>query len=311
MMAREQPSRLDGSTRAPRLCVTAGWQVPGPPSGLAVDGQHADAEPRSMDHNHPMLECLLETLVSGIRAVLGGDLVGIYLYGSSVSGGFDPGVSDLDLVAVTSAEVEEIDLAGLEQIQLDIVGRNPAWNDRLEIVYIGWTTLQSFRISGGSLAVISPGEPFHIVGDVAEWLQNWYLVRETGITLYGVAAADVIPPIARVEFVAAVVRYADWLRKRNHADLGPGSLAYAVLSLCRALRTVRTGMPCSKQEAAAWTRERMPEWAWLIDAALRCRMSRGTTGFDDEQTRAAAQTFIGLLADEITGSMSADVSAVT
>lgn len=44
-----------------------------------------------------------------------------------------------------------------------------------------------------------------------------------------------------------------------------------------------------------------PEWAWLFDAARRCRLSRGTTGFDDEQTRAAAETFIGLFADEITG----------
>ena len=70
-------------------------------------------------------------------------------------------------------------------------------------------------------------------------------------------------------------------------------------------------MHCSKQEAAAWARERMPKWAWLIDAALRCRMSRGATGFDDEQSRAAAEMFIGLLADEITGSMSADVSAAT
>jgi len=43
----------------------------------------------------------------------------------------------------------------------------------------------------------------------------------------------------------------------------------------------------------------------------RCRLSRGTTGIDDEQTRAAAETFIGLLADEITGPTSLDVSAAT
>lgn len=276
-----------------------------------VDGQRADPEPRSMDRNQRALELLIETLVSDVRAVLDGDLVGIYLYGSGVSGGFDAGVSDLDLVVVTSAEVEAIDLAGLEQVQLDIVSRNPEWSDRLEIVYIGRTTLQSFRTSGGSLAVISPGEPFHVVGDVADWLQNWYLVRETGVTLFGVGAADVIPPITRVEFVAAVAQYAGWLGHRNADDLGPGSLAYAVLSLCRALRTVRTGLPCSKQEAAAWARVRMPEWAWLIDAALRCRLSRGATGFDDEQTRTAARRFIRLLADEITGSMSADVFAAT
>ncbi len=100
-------------------------------------------------------------------------------------------------------------------------------------------------------------------------------------------------------------------RSSRKDDPGSGSLAYVVLSLCRALRTVRTGMPGSKQEAAAWTREMMPEWAWLIDSALRGRMSRGTNGFGDERTRAAAQIFIWLLGDEITGSRSAEVSAAT
>ncbi len=52
----------------------------------------------------------------------------------------------------------------------------------------------------------------------------------------------------------------------------------------------------------------MPEWAWLLGAALRCRMARGTAGFDDGETRAAAQRFIGLLAGEIATSGSADGS---
>ena len=254
-----------------------------------------------MDRDHPTLEPLLEALVSGIRAVLGGDLVGVYLYGSAVSGGFDPGVSDVDLVVVTSPEVEEIDFAGLDRMQLAVIDRSPEWRDRIEIIYIGRTTLWSFRTNIGSLAVVSPGEPFHVVGDVADWYQNWYLVRETGVTLHGVAATDVIPPITRAEYVTAIQRYARWMGDRNYADLGPGSLAYAVLSLCRALRTVHTGLPCSKREGAAWVAERMPDWAWLIDAALRCRMARGTSGFDDGQTRADAQRFIGLLADEIVG----------
>jgi hypothetical protein len=153
-----------------------------------------------MDRDHPTLEPLLEALVSGIRAVLGGDLVGVYLYGSAVSGGFDPGVSDVDLVVVTSPEVEEIDFAGLDRMQLAVIDRNPEWRDRIEIIYIGRTTLWSFRTNIGSLAVVSPGEPFHVVGDVADWYQNWYLVRETGVTLHGVAAADVIPPITRAEY---------------------------------------------------------------------------------------------------------------
>jgi hypothetical protein len=144
--------------------------------------------------------------------------------------------------------------------------------------YVGRATLEAFRTSPGSLAVISPGEPFHVRDDrVAEWLQNWYLLRETGVPLYGAEAAATVPPIAWAEFVAATVRYADELRNRSRLGAGGGVLAYTILTLCRALRTVRTQTHGSKQEAAAWTRERMPEWAPLIDAALECRLSRGTT----------------------------------
>jgi hypothetical protein len=47
----------------------------------------------------------------------------------------------------------------------------------------------------------------------------------------------------------------------------------------------------------------MPEWAWLIDIALRCRLSRGASGLADEQARAAAVRFIGLVADQVTNAV--------
>lgn len=243
---------------------------------------------------------LLDALVSNIHAALGDDLVGIYLYGSYVSGGFDPGVSDVDLVAVTSREADQIDLAGLDRVHDDFVTLHPEWSDRLEVVYVGRAALRSFRTSDGRLAVISPGEPFHLRDDrVAEWLQNWYLIRETGVALFGPIATTLVPPISTAEFVAATAHYADQISRQGLSQATPGSRAYAVLTVCRALRTVETQTHGSKQEGAAWARELMPEWAWLIDAALRCRLSRGTIGFDDERTRAATEAFIALVAARI------------
>ena len=242
----------------------------------------------------------LDALVSRIRGVLGDDLVGIYLYGSYVSGGFDPAVSDLDLVAVTAPELERIDIASLERMHREFVDRNPEWDDRIEVVYIGRATLASFRTSPGSLAVISPGEPLHVLDDRAiEWLQNWYLLRETSLTLFGPPAAEVVPPISWKEFVAATARYAGLVSKQSLGDANPSQLAYTVLTMCRALMTVEVQAHGSKQDGAAWTRKRVPEWAWLIDAALRCRLSRGGIGFDDPRTRAAAEEFIALLATRI------------
>jgi hypothetical protein len=248
----------------------------------------------------PSVDALLEGLVASVQAVLGDDLVGVYLYGSYVSGGFDAGVSDLDLIAVTSREPEELDLEGLERVHDAFVSANPGWNDRLEIVYISRAALWSFRTSAAGLAVISPGEPFHLRDDrVVEWLQNWYLIRETGVVLHGPAAASLVPPISMAEFVAAAARYADQISRQSLDDASPGARAYAVVTICRALRTVETDAHASKQEGAAWAREQMPEWAWLIDKALRCRLAKGTLGFDDERTRAGAEEFIARVAARI------------
>jgi aminoglycoside adenylyltransferase-like protein/nucleotidyltransferase-like protein len=239
---------------------------------------------------------VVEALTAEIKATLGEQLLGLYLYGSYVRGGFDPDVSDVDLLAVTADEVQRLDLPALEQMHADFVRRHPEWSDRLDVIYIGRRTLDSFRTNQGSLAVISPGEPFHVTSDVVDWLMNWYHVLEGGVTLFGPEPSELIPPITWEEFAAAVARYVEWFRSEIAAGRGAGYRAYAVLSTCRALYAVRNGRPASKQEAAAWTKERTPDWAWLIDAALRARLAYGR-GFDDPRTLAAANAFIDQVAE--------------
>jgi hypothetical protein len=237
-------------------------------------------------------------LSEGLRSALGANLAALYLYGSSVAGGYDEGVSDIDLLAVTAPDVSEIDLAGIDTFHHLVVERHPEWDDRLEVVYVGRETLAGFR-AGGSLAVVSPGEPLHIRDGVELWLQNFYLVRETGVTLFGLDAAALVPAISEGEFLAATARYADEVRGRRLRDAKPGARAYRVLTMCRALCTIKSERPCSKQEGAAWVRSRMPEWAQLIDAAERCRLCRGQAGFSDDETLSAAERLIDVLGDEI------------
>src|SRR5438093_13209750 len=97
----------------------------------------------------------------------------------------------------------------------------------------------------------------------------------------------------------AYARYYQTFRSRVYAEPSSGARAYAVLAMCRALRTVLTETHSSKQDAAAWARQRMPEWAWLIDEALRTRLTREKTGLADEHARAEAERFIELVTDEI------------
>ena len=241
---------------------------------------------------------LVEELKTGLGSALGSELVAVYLYGSSVSGGFDEDVSDIDLLVVTAQDLNEMDQGRIEALHARIVERHPEWDDRLELVYVGRETLAHFR-AGGTIGVISPGEPFHIRDGIELWLQNFYLVRETGMTLTGPMPSATVPEISRSEFLDAMRRYAAEVQGRGLRDATPGARACGVLTMCRAFRTVRSSRPCSKQEGAEWIRAWMPEWTWLIEAAEKCRLSRGRAGFADEATIGAAETLIEQLGVQI------------
>jgi hypothetical protein len=248
----------------------------------------------------PAYPAVLGDLAYGLRDAVGDELVGLYLYGSVVTGGFDPEASDIDLVAVTKTDASSLNISRLRRVHADLVALNPNWADRIEVVYVGEATLRSFR-DGGPLAVISPGEPLHVVEGADLYLQNWYLVRLTSVALIGPAREEVFPAISSDEFVAAVARYAGEVSRRSVASMSPGMRAYTVLTMCRALRTVSTHAPSSKKDGAESCRQRHPEWAPLIDAALACRLSGGRQGFDDPESIRYVEAFVRAIADEIAG----------
>ncbi len=237
-------------------------------------------------------------LVSGLRSTLGTDLVAAYLYGSAVAGGFVPGISDIDLLVVVERDLDEATAAALRTFHGSVLQRHAEWEDRLELVYVGRGTLSDFR-AGGLLGVISSGEPFHLRRGVELWIGNFYLVRETGVTVFGPPPADTIPPVSWADFLTEIRRYADEVRSRDLRNATPGERAYCVLTMCRALATVRDDRTYSKEAGAALVRSWMPEWAWLIDGASTCRLARGHAGFADERAIEAAVTFVSLVGDAI------------
>ena len=135
--------------------------------------------------NDPMssVDAMLEPFLADLRDVLGPSLVGLYLYGSAVEGGFDEGVSDVDLLAVTSVAAARLDLKRLDAVHRAVIARDPSWEDRLEIVYVSAGAVADSAATAEQLAVVSPGEPFHLSGPVADWLQNWYFVRRRSVAL--------------------------------------------------------------------------------------------------------------------------------
>ncbi|MDT8307771.1 MAG: DUF4111 domain-containing protein [Anaerolineae bacterium] len=206
-----------------------------------------------------------------MERILDKNLIGLYLYGSLVSGDFDPDISDIDLLAVTSCDIGGKEFEQLRQMQNDLVADNPRWKNRIEIQYLSAGGLHTFKTRSSQIAVISPGEPFNLKEAGIDWLINWYLVREQGLVLFGPNPQTIIPSISKEEFLQASREHTHYWVQWAERPRDRKGQSYAILTLCRALYTVYRGEQASKRQAAFWAQKRFPQWASLIQNALAWR----------------------------------------
>src|SRR6202521_358150 len=65
------------------------------------------------------INAILELLLASPQGILDTKLVGLYLYGSLVIGDFDPDISDIDLVAALSSDIDEREFEALQKMHAD------------------------------------------------------------------------------------------------------------------------------------------------------------------------------------------------
>lgn len=102
----------------------------------------------------------------------------------------------------------------------------------------------------------------------------WLNILEIGITLYGPQPSEFVPEITPAMITDTMVRELGYLSEelaKNDSqwrDL-PKYRAYAVLTVCRILYTLRKGKVVSKPRAAIWALRSLPEELHtLINAAV-------------------------------------------
>src|SRR5687768_5635366 len=78
---------------------------------------------------------VLHWFLAQVQDLLGGELVGMYLYGSLALGDFDPAHSDIDFVVVTEAELAPASIPTLRDIHARFEQSASPWSRRIEAVY--------------------------------------------------------------------------------------------------------------------------------------------------------------------------------
>lgn len=235
---------------------------------------------------YPEVNQVLELLLAKASAILGGQMTGLYLYGSLSSGDFDHKSSDIDFVFVTKSVLPPETVAALEAMHHEIWAGGHKWAAKLEGAYVPKSLIRRHDPDGQPCPSVNEGA-FYVAELGSDWVIQRHVIRECGVILHGPEPKTLIDPVAPEEIrqsVLGVLREwwfpmlenPSWLAER-----GSAYHAYAVVSLCRALHALQHGTIVSKPVAAQWAQEQFPDWKDLIAQALRSQHGEHP-GFLDE-----------------------------
>ncbi|MEO3753417.1 aminoglycoside adenylyltransferase domain-containing protein [Streptomyces sp. B6B3] len=203
-------------------------------------------------------------------AAAGRGLVGVYLHGSAVLGGFDPARSDVDVLAVgepgTAADQRRLGEAIVAATRAE---RCPGTGLELSVITaatardLGACPFEVHVNTTGPEPVIVPGAD--AAGD-PDLVLHAAVCRTHAVAVLGPPPARVFGPVPRDRVLAAMADELRW-------GLDHGRPAYAVLNACRAARFAEDGVLCSKIDGAAWYLARHPG-----DATVTAALSHHRTG---------------------------------
>ncbi len=222
---------------------------------------------------YPDVNAFLHQFLSRVRAVLGPDVVGLYLYGSLSLGDFDPTSSDIDAVVATATPLGPGAITELRGLHAALHVSDGDWARRLDVSYMPLAALRRYDLTAARHPFSSTVSPFDIIEHGRDWVINLYIMRETGVAVAGPPPRTLIDPITPDDLRAATrhILRASWVR---HID-GPDWMrpckyqAFTVLTMCRTWYVLERGAVVSKPQAARWAQEALAtRWTPLIRWAL-------------------------------------------
>jgi hypothetical protein len=211
----------------------------------------------------------LSALLDGARGVLGDRFVGLYLYGSLAYGDFDPERSDVDFLVVTDGLVDAATAEALAEMHARLWASGGRWARKLEGAYLPRALLRRYDPAEPPSPYVNEGR-FSVGPLGVDWIIQRHVLREQGIAVAGPDLKPLIDPVSPDELRACVRdNLGEWwapMLETPDARLDDGGYqSYAVLSMCRTLHTLATGINGTKVEAAQWAMATLPaRWKPLI-----------------------------------------------
>ena len=220
------------------------------------------------------MEKLLNEFVLRSKEILGDNLVGIYLHGSSVMGCFNPQKSDLDLIIVINEKMDDASKYAIMDMVTALNENGPAKGIEMSIVtkdvckpFVYPTPFElHFSIMHLGWYKDNPEDYIQKMnGTDKDLAAHFTIIGKRGKCLYGQTIEDVFAEVPRKDYMDAI--WDDIAEAQEDID---SNTMYITLNLARVLAYKRDGLVLSKKEGGEWGIKNLPhDYQSLIVDALR------------------------------------------
>jgi len=248
----------------------------------------------------PDLSELLHLMATDFPAILSGNLVGVYLWGSLTYEAFDETCSDVDFVVVTRQDLDNREFSELDD-WFKKTGDHNRWVKRIDMRFVIDKEFLDktsrccgfYHYTGKMIRTGSDGNPI-----------IWVNIGQCGITLWGEDAKLIAPHVSHECLLEALKLELNYLKEDLAANAGDRSdkafvhNAYAVLTACRILYSAHQKALASKDQAYGWAMKTVSlMWRAVIRSAKENRLrNRGSTTLQLEQD---AMRFVEFVTAEV------------
>ena len=219
-----------------------------------------------------------ESLINGFaersKEILGDNLVGVYLHGSSVMGCFNPQKSDIDLIVVVKRPLsDEVKRAYLDMV-VEYNALGPAKGIEMSVVLqkvckpFVYPTPYELHFSAGYLDWYKedPDEYIHEMnGTDKDLAAHFTIINKRGKCVYGAPIDEVFAQVPSGDYMDSI-----WFDVEGAAKEITKYPMYLILNLARVLAYKEEGLVLSKKEGAEWALGHLPaEYRPPVADALR------------------------------------------
>lgn len=206
---------------------------------------------------------LMEKFVEQSKRILGNNLVGIYLHGSSVLGCFNENKSDIDLLVVVNTIISDEDKHNYMDMVVELNANAPAKGIELSIVrkdvckpFVYPTPFElHFSIAHLEWYKTNPTDYIEKMnGTDKDLAAHFTIIYYRGKTFYGKEIKDIFEKVDKILYFDSI-----W----NDIECAKEEIAqnpmYIILNLCRVLAYKKEELILSKLEGGKWGIENVPE----------------------------------------------------